>query len=80
MISPQTVDLQIVGERQRIGKRLASSGERPLSACVGKATAGYDIECGEKRLREDLSSVWRMRASMPVATVATQSVRHRSPV
>jgi hypothetical protein len=46
MISPQTVDLQIVGERQGIGKGLASSGERRLSACVGKATARYDIECG----------------------------------
>jgi hypothetical protein len=33
----------------------------------------------QKRLSEDSSSVWRMRASMPVATVATQSVRHRSP-
>jgi hypothetical protein len=44
MISPQTVDLQIVGERQGIGKRLASSGERPLSSCVGKATARYDID------------------------------------
>jgi hypothetical protein len=36
-----------VGERQGIGKRLASLGERPLSACVRKATAGYDIECGD---------------------------------
>jgi hypothetical protein len=47
MISPQTVDLQIVGERQGIGKRLAGLGERPLSACVGKATARCDIEYGD---------------------------------
>jgi hypothetical protein len=40
MISPpETVDLQIVGERQGIGKRLASVGERPRSACGEKATA-----------------------------------------
>jgi hypothetical protein len=51
MLPPETVDLQSVGERQEIGKRLASLGERPLSACVGKATAGYDIECGDFGLR-----------------------------
>ncbi len=36
-----------MGERQGIGKGLASVGERRLSACVGKATARYDIECGD---------------------------------
>jgi len=91
MIPPETVDLQSVGERRGIGKRLAGLGERPLSACVGKATARHDIECGDfdceaaegarkPEAVEDLSSVRRMRASVPVAIVATQSVRHRSPV
>jgi len=91
MIPPETVDLQSVGERRGIGKRLAGLGERPLPACVGKATARHDIECGDfdceaaegarkPEAVEDLSSVRRMRASVPVAIVATQSVRHRSPV
>ena len=26
---------------------MAGLGERRLPACVGKATAGYDIECGD---------------------------------
>ena len=49
--SPKIAKLQSLGEWQEIGKGLASSGERPLSACVGKATAGYDIECGDFDLR-----------------------------
>jgi len=36
--SPETVEFQSVGERQGIGKGLASVEERPLSACGEKAT------------------------------------------
>jgi hypothetical protein len=49
MTPPETVDLQIVGERQRIGKRSASVGERRLSACVGKATARRTPSAGHRQ-------------------------------
>jgi hypothetical protein len=54
-------------------QRLATTSNAAISICEAAEGAR------KPEAVEDLSSVWRMRASMPVATVATQSVRHRSP-
>jgi hypothetical protein len=50
------------------------------SGVVGAAARLPKVPASQKRLSEDSSSIRRMRASMPAAIVATQSVRHRSPL
>jgi hypothetical protein len=47
---------------------------------VGAAAKLPKAPGSQKRLSEDLPSVRLTRANMPAAIVATQSVRHRSPV
>ena len=73
MKSPSFAHVQVIPWTNASARRVRPSGT------VGEAAKLPKAPGSQKRLSEDSSSVWRMRASMPVATVATQSVRHRSP-